>query len=112
MILALLLFLDETTDVTLTSFVHSSSRTASRCQDLVELGMTCQTQLTLLADRRSTGAKLCDSPASIINQNVDIVIAMAGYPSDLEEIVYGHNGLVEGRTDNETDITIPLTLRV
>lgn len=44
----------------------------------------------------ASGATLCNSPASVVSHGVDVIVTMAGFPKELEEIVYGADGLVEG----------------
>lgn len=42
----------------------------------------------------SQGAKWADAPKEIA-QNANVIISMVGYPSDVEEIYLGENGLIE-----------------
>lgn len=45
-------------------------------------------------DLLAKGAKWFDTP-QLLAQNVDIIISMVGYPSDVEEIYLGENGIIK-----------------
>lgn len=54
----------------------------------------------------SKGANWCESPVEVARQT-DLVITMVGYPSDVEEVYYGENGLFNA--DCEGKVYIDLT---
>lgn len=54
----------------------------------------------------SEGAKMCDSPEEVA-LNSDVVFTIVGFPSDVREVYFGYNGILEGST--EGDILVDMT---
>ena len=48
-----------------------------------------------LHDLLSLGAVGCSSPSEVARQS-DVVFSMVGYPSDVEEVILGHSGVLAG----------------
>jgi len=63
-------------DAGYSAFVYS--RTASKCQPLVE-----------------RGAVLCTSPADVARRS-DAIFTMVGFPSDVQDVILGKDGIAEG----------------
>ena len=58
--------------------VRIYSRTAEKCNDLVEIG-----------------AQACISPEEVANES-DIIFTMLGFPQDVHDVYFGSNGLLSG----------------
>ncbi|PRO87030.1 oxidoreductase [Lactiplantibacillus pentosus] len=54
-------------------------------------------------DLVANGATWADTPAEVA-QNSDVVFTMVGFPSDVEQVYFGHDGIFEGLTAGKTVI--------
>jgi len=66
------------------AFVYS--RTPAKCQPLLD-----------------QGAVLCSSPAEVA-RNADAIFSIVGYPKDVEEVMLGSDGILEGIKSKDADL--------
>lgn len=51
------------------------------------------------------GARWCDTPKKVAKE-ADLIFTMVGYPSDVEDVYYGNNGLFQSDSANKTFIDL------